>query len=152
MPAITGQSSDPAIPGVLGDNPGQGDGVFGNGHETGRGVVGVSTQHTGVEGNSQQGTGLFGTSQDGEAVHAETHSNGVAAIAGFNLNPNGTGAAIFGHKEGQVGHAGFFDGNVHVTGQLTAGDKDILQQLATVLDDINSVKQDIDRIKRILNL
>ena len=160
MSTITGQSSDQTIPGVLGDNTAQGDGVFGQGHETGRGVVGVSTQHTGVEGGTDSGiavfgqgsetgrgvvgvstqhtgveggtdsgtavfgkatgngAGVFGGSQNGEGVHAETHSPGVAAVAGFNLNPAGTGAAIFGKKEGQAGHAGFFSGNVNITGNL----------------------------------
>ncbi len=84
--------------------------------ETGHGVHGVSTQEHGVVGDSLGiGVGVFGASAMGEGVHGETNSPTVAAIAGFNNNPNGTGAAIFGRKVGEVGHAGFFDGHAHVT-------------------------------------
>jgi hypothetical protein len=51
----------------------------------------------------------------------------VAAIAAYNSNPAGTGAAVFAKKEGSAGHAGFFDGNVHVTGTLTT-DRNITTQ------------------------
>ena len=46
--------------------------------------------------------GLAAYSTDYEAVHAETHSPRTAAIAAYNLNPRGTGAAIFARKEGRV--------------------------------------------------
>jgi hypothetical protein len=59
------------------------------------------------------------SSTTGEGLHSETHSLQVAAVAAFNLNPDGTGAAVFAKKEGDRGHAGFFDGDVHVTRVLT---------------------------------
>ncbi len=153
MPAINVTSSDPRFPGVFGENTASGDGVFGQGGASGRGVVGVSDGHTGVEGTTKTGTAVFGNatgngrgvfagsqdgagvgalSQSGEAVHGETHSPAVAAIAGFNLNPAGTGAAIFGQKAGQVGHAGFFDGNVAVTGSLNVHGTDFNGLVARV--------------------
>jgi hypothetical protein len=104
--------------GVLGASTG-GDAVFGMATANGRGVVGTSDTHTGVEGNSDSGSGVWATSNTGEAIHAITDSGVSAAIAGFNNNPNGTGAAIFGQKAGEAGDAGFFDGNVHVTKTLT---------------------------------
>ena len=39
-------------------------------------------------------------------------------MAAFNLNPEGGGAAVYGKKEGTKGHAGFFEGNVHVKGNV----------------------------------
>jgi len=62
--------------------------------------------------------GVYAVSQAYEAVHAETHSPGTAAVAAYNLNPDGSGAAVFAKKEGTVGHAGFFAGNVYITGEL----------------------------------
>jgi hypothetical protein len=72
-----------------------------------------------VEGNSGSGAGVWATSNGGEAIHAITNSGVFAAIAGFNTNGTSNGAAIFGQKAGNVGDAGFFDGNVHVTKTLT---------------------------------
>ena len=54
-------------------------------------------------------------------MHAETKSRTSAAIAAYNLTPNGPGAAIFAKKEGTQGHAGFFEGNVWVSGELGVG-------------------------------
>jgi len=89
----------------------------------GVGVRGRSETGIGVDAVSQDGTGLAASSTTGEAVHAETHSPGMSAIAAYNSAPNGTGAAIYAKKEGSIGHAGFFDGEVHVSRNLTvAGD------------------------------
>ena len=67
--------------------------------------------------------GRFGASVTGEGVHAHTESQSVAALAAFNINPDGEGAAVFGEKKGDKGHAGFFVGNVHITRSLfVAGD------------------------------
>jgi hypothetical protein len=52
-------------------------------------------------------------------MHAETQSTTVAAIAAYNLNVQGTGAALFAKKVGNIGFAGFFDGDVHVTRNIT---------------------------------
>jgi len=87
-----------------------GDGVFGI-SDGGRGVVGVSTSATGAEGNSTSGTGVFGSSQTGIAVH-------------------GHGGRL----------AGFFEGNVEVTGDITVhGDvqltgADLAEQFGVVGD------------------
>ncbi|MEO8154112.1 MAG: hypothetical protein ABI605_13660 [Rhizobacter sp.] len=98
------------------------------------GVVGLSKTGVGAWGQSEAGSGLLGTSkagfgvqaasESGEALHAQTNSPGVAAIAAYNINPNGTGAALFARKAGALGHAGFFDGHVHVTGDLSVSNAD----------------------------
>jgi hypothetical protein len=132
-------SGDPNVPAVLGEQSGGGDAIFGNGGQTGRGVVGISVQHTGVEGFSQNGVGVFSRSGISEGVHAETNSTGNAAVAGINT---GTGPGVFGESKGfdgvagtshskdhagvsghndAGGAAGFFGGDVVINGNLTMG-------------------------------
>jgi len=92
------------------------DGVFGN-SEKGRGVVGVAKVATGVEGNSTSGDGVFGSSLSGIGVHG---------------------------KGGRL--AGFFEGGVEVTGDLTAKGisiKDLLQRIARLEDDVNNLRNQI---------
>jgi len=100
------------------------------------GVLGRSGEGAGVSGLSVSGAGVYGSSDRSEGIRGETHSRTVAAIAGFNLNPDGTGAAIYGEKQGGVGHAGFFQGNVHVTGSLTV-DGDIILSNADYAEDFD---------------
>lgn len=109
---------------------GVGTGVDGS-SVSGTGVAGASGSATGVVGRSDSGSGMDARSTSGvgiwaestgyEAVHAVTHSGVTAAVAAYNLNEDGSGAAVFAHKSGPRGHAGFFDGPVHVTGDLTVG-------------------------------
>jgi len=114
-------------PGVIGKSK-TWHGTYGETLST-TGGAGVWGEHKangyGVVGNSSGGVGVFGVSQTGEAMHAETHSANVAAIAAYNLNPQGTGAAVYAKKAGAVGHAGFFDGDVHVTGSISV-DRDVV--------------------------
>lgn len=70
------------------------DGVFGS-SEQGRGVVGVAKVATGVEGNSTNGAGVFGSSQTGIGLHG---------------------------KGGRL--AGFFEGDVEVTGDIRLANAD----------------------------
>ncbi len=122
------------------DNPGPG--VYGT--STGAGVVGESTAvgggrlarlrssgwhgvygrtpstsgGAGVMGeNTSSGVGVFGKSASGEGVHGETNSRVFAAVAGIQLSARGTGAGIYGESRGP-GPAGFFKGNVVVTGDV----------------------------------
>jgi hypothetical protein len=91
------------------------------------GVVGVNTGNgIAVYGTSDNSVGVWGTSINFEGVHAETKSSTTAAIAAYNLNPEGTGAAIFAKKEGNVGLAALFDGSVFVSKKLTVGDDIVL--------------------------
>jgi hypothetical protein len=106
---------------------------------SGTGVEGISTSGTGVEGDSTSGAGVWGESQQGEGVHGISHSI-AAGVRGVNDNAKG-GAGVLGeshHFDGVFGEshssqhagvtgrnksggmAGFFDGDVVVTGTLTA--------------------------------
>jgi hypothetical protein len=104
--------------------------------------VGVSGEHRGagigVKAFSRAGMGLAAYSTESEAIHAETHSPNTAAVAAYNLNPRGNGAALFAKKEGSRGHAGFFDGNVWVSGELAVGG-DILLANADCAEDFDVV-------------
>jgi hypothetical protein len=111
-------------PGVVGTST-RWIGVYGETTGIENGPSGVWGEHkgagVGVKAVSNSGAGLAAYSTGNEAIHAETQSPGSAAIAAFNLNPQATGAAIFAKKEGGQGHAGFFDGNVWVSGELGVG-------------------------------
>jgi hypothetical protein len=101
----------------------QGEGVRGwSKNPNHGGVVGVNTGGgIAVYGTSDNSVGVWGTSVNFEGVHAETKSLTTAAIAAYNLNPNGTGAGIYAKKEGDTGVAGFFEGSVWVSKTLTVG-------------------------------
>lgn len=104
--------------------------------------IGVCGEHRGggigVKAVSQSGVGLAAYSTEHEAIHAETRAMNVAAIAAYNLNPRGGGAALFAKKEGTRGHAGFFDGKVWITGELGVGG-DILLANADCAEDFDVV-------------
>jgi hypothetical protein len=95
----------------------------------GRGVVGVAYSATGVEGQSDSGVGVWGASQQGEGVHGETNSSRFAAVAGLQLNPHSTGAGVYGEHKGQ-GPAGYFKGNVVVTGHLEFAGADCAEEFS----------------------
>jgi hypothetical protein len=92
-------------------------GVFGTCHNpNGAGVYGTNDAGgMGVQGESSGGAAVFGHSEEAEAIYGETNSPDRAAIAAFNLNSNGTGAAFYARKVGNLGHAAWFEGDVHVT-------------------------------------
>lgn len=73
-----------------------GAGVHGLSEEQGGvGVYGLSNNGTGVVGQSQSGKGILAISETDEGVHGETKSQNTAAIAAYNMNPEGTGAAFY---------------------------------------------------------
>jgi hypothetical protein len=104
-------------------------GVYGETAGLENGPAGVWGEHKGagcgVKAVSKDGVGLAAYSTSNEAIHAETSST-IAAIAAYNLNSEGSGFAIFGKKEGNAGFAGFFDGNVWVSKNLTVGEDIVL--------------------------
>jgi hypothetical protein len=85
-------------PGVYGENPG-GDGVVGSGR---RGDVGTSDDFQGVYGHSQRGAGVVGESGEFDGVYGSSKNPKSAGVSGH--NPGGT--------------AGYFEGNVVVTGHI----------------------------------
>lgn len=124
------------IPGLVKSLPG----LTGTAPGTGPGVLAVATSGDGVDAFSDSGSGVDATSKSAEAVHAETNSPTFAAVAGFNRNPNGTGAAIYGEKAGNAGHAGFFAGPVHVTGTITT-DSDVVLSNGDCAEEFDLAEQ-----------
>ncbi len=98
-----------------------GAGVYGESRGEGAGVAGMNDVQSdpGPGGpGGRGGPGGYFRSEQREGVLAETKSFENAAIAAFQRNPNGTGAAIYGeHITG--GTAAFFKGNVIVTGDVS---------------------------------
>jgi hypothetical protein len=99
---LIGKSFNPKLRGVYGENTGGGDGVFGYGQNAGRGVVGVSENHTGVEGNSTSGTGVWGSSATGMAGHFE----GNVSVTGDLLLTGADCAEQFDVMSAEVGEPG----------------------------------------------
>jgi hypothetical protein len=112
---VFGDSNSPdkaAVAGVQLNAAGTGAGVYGEHKGTGPGVVGTNTAA------GPGGVGGFFHSEVNTGVHAETKSPTTAAVACFQLNPVGTGAALYAeHIAGKV--AGFFKGDVIVTGDVS---------------------------------
>jgi hypothetical protein len=96
----------------------------------------------GVKAVSKDGAGLVAYSTSNEAIHAETKSLETAAIAAYNANAEGKGAAVFARKEGSKGHAGFFDGNVWISGELGVG-HDIVLPNADCAEDFDVADADL---------
>jgi hypothetical protein len=68
--------------------------------------------------NTGTGRGAFFHSETVEGLAAETKSPGNAAIAAVQLNPTSTGAALYAEHVASL-TAGFFKGNVIVTGDIS---------------------------------
>jgi hypothetical protein len=137
--AVAGIELNPAstAAAVYGEQRGNGPGVFGLAKGNAAGVFGTSQGYEGVHGETtsnnaaavgainkgSSGAAFYGISQGGEGVHGETNSATFAAVAGYALNPNGTGAGVYGESKGK-GPAGFFKGNVVVTGDVILSNAD----------------------------
>jgi hypothetical protein len=119
---VAGINNGPSAPGknpcgVFGKSR-VGEGVHGEtDSDTFAGVAGINNGPSAAGSNP---SGVFGKSHAGEGVHGETDSSVFAAVAGISRNTQSDAPAIFG--KGRV--AGFFEGNVIVTGdvQLTGAD------------------------------
>lgn len=110
----------------------QGEGVHGEtSSDTFAGVGGINK---GPAAQGKNPCGVFGSSQNGEGVHGETSSNTFAAVAGVMLNPSGTGAGVYGESRGQ-GPAGFFKGNVMVTGDILLLNADCAEDFEVALPE-----------------
>lgn len=119
-PGVEGKSEGP---GVIGTST-KWVGVYGETAGIENGPAGVWGEHKGaglgVKAVSKDGVGLAAYSTSKEAIHAESHTDG-GVIAAYNRNAAGPGFAIYGKKEGSQGHAGFFEGNVWISGDLGVG-------------------------------
>ena len=95
------------------------------------GVVGLSLNPA-----AATGAGIWGHSDNVEGVHGQTNSLTADAVVGISMNPNGSGAAVSGLSLGP-GPAGFLQGNVAITGNLTVSG-DILLPGADCAEQLTS--------------
>jgi hypothetical protein len=128
--------------GVHGDSD-KGTGVYGRStalaNQGQAGVVGEAFDAVGVFGKSQSSTGVGGLSNTGIGVHGV--SENWMGVFGSSKSTNGgagvmgegdSGSGVIGKSVGGVGvwgisergHAGFFEGDVHVTGDITLANAD----------------------------
>jgi hypothetical protein len=110
---VRGIGHSPDHGGVVGTNDGGGDGVFGQSNGNGRGVSGFSEGGQGVYGHSVTQAGVVGESDQFDGVFGISHSNQHAGVTGNNT---------------AGGMAGFFDGNVVVTGDVTLTGADFAEE------------------------
>jgi hypothetical protein len=144
MEPLSCESADAGVPAIIGEYTGSGDGYGVRGiSKNGRGVQALSDTNyairahsktlsgarissdegTGVEGEARgAGTGVGGSSKSGKGIHgfSETgagvvgESNQFDGVFGVSHDPKHAG--VSGHNPG--GLAGFFNGNVEVTGNI----------------------------------
>ena len=69
---------------------------------------------SGVRGDGNTGPGVYGISTTNDGIHGETGSNLFSGVAGISSSGNG----VYGRST--TGWAGWFDGNVNVTGSCCA--------------------------------
>jgi hypothetical protein len=91
-----------------------------------------------VYGASIADNGIHGDSLNGDAIAGIAHAQGKAGVLGISESSNGgngvsgistSGNGVFG-SGGQF--AGFFEGNVQITGRLTVQGKDVEDQIALI--------------------
>jgi hypothetical protein len=118
---VYGYSLESNAAGIVGQNVAAGSyGVLGTSHN-GHGVRGESDNSFGVWGVSTADNGIHGDSTNGDAVCGIAHAQGKAGVLG--ISPNGNAVAgISDHGTGIYAkgsvNAGFFDGNVEITGNI----------------------------------
>ena len=106
LEGVAGISKDST--GVLGiSSEARGDGVVGKGR---RGVVGESETFQGVFGHSKTNAGVVGESDQFDGVYGVSHNPAHSGVSGHNLDDKG--------NPSPGGLAGFFEGNVEVTGNI----------------------------------
>ncbi len=122
---VSGDNMYSAVPGNVGigtTNPLAKLSVGGDGFAN-TGVYGESSSGAGVRGQSYSNIGVYGKSTDDAAVLGQsTNGHGVA---GLSIDQRG----VYGYSENSYGvfgsssssYAGYFNGNVHVTGNLSKG-------------------------------
>jgi hypothetical protein len=108
-----GQSTNPNVPGISGENTAEsGTGVLGH-SQTGRGVWGTTESGTAVVGDTTSGTGVFGHSHTG---------TGVAGLSEGNIGDTlGNGTGVLGHSQTGRGVWGTTESGTAVAGDTTIG-------------------------------
>ena len=110
---VVGTTTDVGLAAVWGQNRSGKGGVGVQGDaDQGTGVLGTSASYRGVSGSSQTNAGVYGESQHFDGVFGVTHNLNAAAVSGHN----------------PAGMAGYFEGNVVVTGDITLTGADFAEQ------------------------
>jgi hypothetical protein len=98
------------------------------------GIHGNSPNSIGVQGTSASATGVVGTGKTGgyfegqfEGIHVVGHDAHAAGVAGYNSS---TGPGVYGKSTS--GYAGYFDGNVMVTGDVSLHGMDYAEDFDVV--------------------
>lgn len=125
-----GQSTDPSVPGITGENTaGQNSvGVKGVVKELGWGVLGESTSGTGVVGTSQTSyamyaksegaSGILAESTNADGVYGVSHANNAVGVSGHNDH----GRGVAGFSQTFQGVYGFSDSQAGVVGESNSFD------------------------------
>ncbi|MCJ8157400.1 hypothetical protein [Sphingomonas sp. LaA6.9] len=153
MPSFTSTNNNPADSAILASSAGEGlhaeststavaavaafqldqapastgPAVFGEARGGGTALVGLQV-------NAQSGgSGVYGECKgSGSGVHGEAKGNGNGVFAKVN-NPNGSGAALYAEHSGDK-TAGFFKGNVVVTGDVSFPGMDCAEEFVVSSD------------------
>ena len=138
MSNFAGETSDPNLSGVFGKNTGRrGVGVAGV-SDSGDGVRAVSTHGNGLSAFSDSSTAVFAKAKTQPGVSGLSDSNdGVRAVStsGNGLSTfSTTGTGLFARD---LVNAGFFEGNVTITGNLNA------QQVNNLQQQVNNLQQQL---------
>jgi hypothetical protein len=134
---VEGESTDNHA--IVGTSKGIGTGVFGVGKK-GRGVEGESTENHAIVGTSKgKGAGVFGTTDEGNGLEGRSNKG----IGVFAVSTSGEAAIRGDHRSG--GFAGVFNGNVHVSGQLTS------PTLGGLLQRIDDLEKQAANVRLVLN-
>jgi hypothetical protein len=130
MDGVWAETHGQGFSGVSGRNthPNGGYGVWGS-SDVGRGVAGFSKSGQGVFGQSDTGAGVVGESNESDGVWGVCHSQASAAVSGHN---------------DAGGWAGYFDGGVHVTRDLTV-DGDVILANADIAEDFDVADAELER-------
>jgi hypothetical protein len=109
---VQGESTSAGGTGVYGT--GAAYGVYGTA-SSGDGVYGMASSGDGVYGTASSGDGVYGTASSSSwvGVFGTNTSGGGAGVAGY---LSGTGNAVQGSNSNTSGFAGYFSGNLQVTG------------------------------------
>lgn len=118
-------SATAAVAGIQVNPAGTGAGVYGEHKGSGPAVVGI---------NNATGVGGLFHGETVEGILVDTKSSGTAAIAARQLNPSSSGAAIFAEHIASL-TAGFFKGNVIVTGDISFPGADCAEDF-TIREDV----------------
>lgn len=150
---VRGTSKNKDHAGVVGTNEAGGSAFYGEGSA---GLIAVGKQWVGVYGETQAqpgvgSAGIWGDGKNGgDGVKGHASAPGKSGVAGFHLTNQGPG--IF----GKGSPAGFFEGNVNITGNLNVNGfifmgGDTVTPLASWIVRIRNLEAEIADLRRLIS-